>query len=66
MMEEQHKDNIIFCTECDDDLAYFCFLKDADDIKIIRKRQEQCRKSGKFKGEMCSKLFIASAIEPDG
>lgn len=64
-MVEQQKDNIVFCTECDDDLYNFCFSEDADNIEVIRKLHARCKKSGRFKGDFCSKLFIALNYEPE-
>ena len=50
---------VIFCTECDIELVNFCFTDGADNAEAIRKNLAQCKKSGKFAGEFCSKLFIA-------
>ncbi len=50
----------IFCTECDALLENFCFSSGADDADAIKKNLAQCRKSGKFAGEFCAKLFISN------
>ena len=50
---------VIFCTECGVELQNFCFNGNINDIEAIKKNLAQCRKSGKFKGDFCSKLFIA-------
>ncbi len=50
---------VIFCTECDTELQNYCFFSTVEDIKAIKKNLAQCKKNGKFKGEFCSKLFIA-------
>jgi len=65
MKEKQVNKNIlleqkvIFCTECGVELQNFCFNGNADDIVAIKKNLAQCKKTGKFKGDFCSKLFIA-------
>jgi hypothetical protein len=50
---------IIFCTECGAELQNYCFTKGSNDIEAIKKNLAQCKKTGKFSGEFCSKLFIA-------
>ena len=50
---------VIFCTECGKDLENYCFSMGTKDINAIKKNLAQCKKSGKFVGEFCSKLFIA-------
>jgi hypothetical protein len=49
----------IFCTECGIELENFCFSRNAEDMDAIRKTLAQCRKSGKFAGGFCAKLFVA-------
>jgi hypothetical protein len=41
-------------------LENFCFSSSADDADAIKKNLAQCRKSGKFAGEFCAKLFISN------
>ena len=50
---------VIFCTACGSTLENFCFSSKADDLKAIRKTLAQCKSTGRFSGEFCSKLFIA-------
>ena len=57
--EKLLKQKIIFCTECGEELENYCFSKSSKDIFAIRMNLAQCRKSGKYAGEFCSKLFIA-------
>lgn len=55
----EDKDNIRdidFCTECGDDLNNFDLTK--TEKEEIRNNFERCRKSGKFRGEFCSKIYI--------
>ena len=57
--EELLKQKIVFCTECGEQLENFCFSSGIKDINAVRQNLLQCKKSGKFVGEFCSKLFIA-------
>ena len=50
---------VIFCTECGVELQNFCFNGKISNIEAIKKNLAQCKKTGKFKGDFCSKLFIA-------
>ena len=53
------KQKVIFCTECGKELENYCFSSGSKDINAIKKNLAQCKKTGKFVGEFCSKLFIA-------
>ena len=53
------KQPVIFCTECGIELQNFCINGDTHDEEAIKKNLAQCKKTGKFKGDFCSKLFIA-------
>jgi hypothetical protein len=53
------KQEAIFCTECGVELQNFCFSLGADNVEAIKMNLAQCKKSGKFTGEFCSKLFIS-------
>ena len=57
--EKLLKQKIIFCTECGIELVNFCFSARANNPDAIRKSLARCKKTGKFAGEFCSKLFIA-------
>lgn len=48
-----------FCTECDEDLDQFDLNSSTMQREDIKKNFENCQKTGKFKGDMCSKLFIS-------
>ena len=50
---------VVFCTECDTTLENYCFAGSANDLESIRKTLSQCKKQGRFTGDLCSKLFIA-------
>jgi hypothetical protein len=54
-----------FCTECNDQLDEFCFSGTANDKEFIKRNHEKCRKTGKFKGDVCSKLYIVSDNDID-
>ena len=58
--KELSKQREIFCTECGTMLENFCFSTSADDADAIKKNLAQCKKSGKFVGEFCAKLFISN------
>jgi hypothetical protein len=57
------KQKEIFCTECGTLLENFCFSSGVNDTDAIKKNLAQCKKSGKFAGEFCAKLFI-SDVDP--
>ncbi len=57
--EKLLKQKVIFCTECGAELENYCFNKSSGDIEAIKMNLAQCKKTGKFTGEFCSKLFIA-------
>lgn len=52
-----------FCTECGDDLNDFSLTERAKHVDAVKANFENCKKTGKFKGEECSKLFISSDPE---
>jgi hypothetical protein len=56
--EKLFRQKVIFCTECGIELQNFCFSEGANNPNAIRKNLAQCKKTGKFAGEFCSKLFI--------
>jgi hypothetical protein len=53
-----------FCTECGSDLDDFWVTPGADAYAEILKHHFECQRTGKFKGAMCSKLFIADGTTP--
>lgn len=48
----------IFCTECEHDLDTFWLSERACNSEAVRKNHQRCREIGKFKGELCAKMFI--------
>ena len=57
--EKLLKQKVIFCTQCGAELENYCFNKSSNDIEAIKMNLAQCKKTGRFAGEFCSKLFIA-------
>lgn len=55
--------DINFCTECENDLDNFFLSSKSKDIAAIKANHENCKHIGKFKGEMCSKIFITKIEE---
>jgi len=53
-----NKENPLFCTECDKELDTFWRSSKSKNPEAVKNNHRNCRKTGKFKGEFCSKLFI--------
>lgn len=51
--------NVVFCTECGEDLELFGMEK--VDIQKTKERYRRCKESGKFNGDKCAMLFIAES-----
>lgn len=49
--------NIRFCVECGKELDNYSLL-DGETNENARERFNECCKSGKFKGDFCSRIFI--------
>ncbi len=56
--DEALTNDIKFCTECNDDLNNFDIDPMLKTKKDVIANHENCKKTGKFKGDKCSKLFI--------
>jgi hypothetical protein len=54
-----------FCTECGSDLDEFWLSPGADNYEEVLKHHLECQRTGKFKGSMCSRLFIMDDGTPD-
>lgn len=52
---------VIFCAECGEELESFGVSE--VNLEKIRERYNNCRAKGKFKGDKCAMLFIASEDE---
>jgi hypothetical protein len=57
------KNNIVYCTECGDELSMFGISGGSVDLKKIKERHKRCIDNGKFKGDKCAMLFIAEESE---
>jgi len=62
--EEAIKNNIQFCSECGEELDSFGLDGAEIDIKKVEARHKRCKEKGKFKGDVCSMMFIADPSEP--
>ncbi|MCA0387558.1 MAG: hypothetical protein LCH52_03590 [Bacteroidetes bacterium] len=61
----KESENFIFCTECGSSLSDFYLSKDVKDTIKLEEHYKNCKQTGKFKGEMCAKLFIALDFDLD-
>ena len=52
-------EDVQFCTECGSELDEFCFTSQATDKEFLKRNHENCIKIGKFKGDVCSRIYIA-------
>ena len=51
--------DIIFCTKCGDELTEFSTTDSAKLRKLVLEGFEKCRRTGKFEGDVCAKVFIS-------
>ncbi|MCX7833261.1 MAG: hypothetical protein N2490_03535 [Ignavibacteria bacterium] len=61
----EYKDNPLFCTECDHDLDTFWLSERSRDPDAVRKNHQRCVETGKFRGELCAKMFIINDSDVD-
>jgi hypothetical protein len=54
-----------FCTECGSDLDEFWLSPGANNYEEVLKHHLECQRTGKFRGSMCSRLFIMDNGTPD-
>ncbi len=62
-IDKENDDLPLFCTECGDVLDDFAVSDNAKDLKKVKENFDNCKKTGKFKGQNCSKLYISSNTE---
>ncbi|MDP2303536.1 MAG: hypothetical protein Q8N03_14050 [Ignavibacteria bacterium] len=55
----EEKSEVQFCTECEKELDKFFLNPIVTDRKALKLHFNGCKDAGKFKGEICSKLFIS-------
>jgi len=60
--EQAVKNDIAFCAECGEELDLFGISGEVDQEKIIE-RHRRCKEKGKFKGDVCSMMFISGDVE---
>lgn len=53
------REKIVFCTSCGDMLEDFCFSPEAEDLAALREHIAECKKNGRFSGDVCARFFIA-------
>ncbi|HMD13006.1 MAG TPA: hypothetical protein VKI62_00130 [Bacteroidota bacterium] len=63
-IDKSKPEDSIFCTACGEKLEDFCFSLQVKDVEAIKKRLDNCKKTGKFSGGTCAMLFIASPDNP--
>ena len=63
--EDLKEKDIIFCTECGNQLEVFGLEDGSFDIDAVKENFKNCRATGKFKGDVCSKLFIITGDVED-
>jgi hypothetical protein len=54
-----------FCTNCND-IEDMAVTDEPDDIESIRRRFRECERTGKFEGDICSRLYIADTDADPG
>lgn len=57
--DDDAEQKVTFCTECGDKLNEFCFDESATDVEAVKKHMEGCKREGRYKGDMCARVFIA-------
>lgn len=58
--KDEHQDlSLEFCTECNQALDNFAFTPKSKSKKKVQDNFSNCKKTGKFKGDLCSKVFIS-------
>jgi len=57
--------HVIFCMNCDD-IEDLSVSPEADDMDAIRDRFRNCKRSGNFDGDICSRLFVAETGDDPG
>lgn len=62
---EQEISDIKFCTECGDALEDFSVSEQADNPKDVIENFHNCKKTGKFKGDVCSKMYMITPPTED-
>jgi hypothetical protein len=56
---------IQFCTTCEEALEDWGLFPESYDLDAVRANHEKCKNNGRFKGDMCAKLFISLNGQPE-
>jgi hypothetical protein len=64
MKNQKRREKQLFCTQCGSDLEDFWLYHKTEGYADVLKSHFECQRTGKFKGSMCSKLFIADTSVP--
>ncbi|MBI5475152.1 MAG: hypothetical protein HY964_00260 [Ignavibacteriales bacterium] len=64
-LKNKKDQKIEYCTECGEALTDYCFSDDVKDLEALKSHHENCKTTKKFKGDVCSKLFIATPVQID-
>ncbi|RJP71289.1 MAG: hypothetical protein C4539_05280 [Ignavibacteriales bacterium] len=62
--KEEALDSVRFCTECGEELENFS-ISDHSSPEDAQKQHDTCKETGKFNGDMCSRVFITKFKEED-
>ena len=63
--DEALSGEIKFCSECGTALNDVDISELSADREVLKENFENCKRTGKFKGDICSKLFITNPAEFD-
>lgn len=64
MKRKVQKGDPFFCTECGSALDDYWMCRESKEYAEVLKHHFECQRNGKFKGAMCSRLFIADGGAP--
>src|SRR4030042_1750010 len=56
---------IQFCTTCEKALENWALSHESYDLDAIKTNHENCKNIGRFKGDMCARLFISLNGQPE-
>jgi len=62
--KEEALDSVQFCIECGEELEDFS-VSDHSSSEEAQKQHDNCKHTGKFNGDMCSRVFITKFKESD-
>ncbi len=62
---ELNPDETHYCTQCGSELENYFLDESAADLSATTEHHHTCRKTGKFKGDMCARVFISEPVDPE-